>query len=103
MLLLDVFQKKIYEESGGMFSFCRPWRGEEEEEIEAQLAKRLHDLPVESGQELRKISFKDQSCLGQSLSRPDSGMPGCPLSIQGHQYAIPASVREDLAQPSANE
>lgn len=36
------------------------------------LAKRLHDLAIESGQELRKISFKDQSWLGLKTRSRDA-------------------------------
>lgn len=36
------------------------------------LAKRLHDLAVESGQELKKISFKDQSWLGLKTRSRDA-------------------------------
>lgn len=36
------------------------------------LAKRVHDLAVESGQELKKISFKDQSWLGLKTRSRDA-------------------------------
>lgn len=36
------------------------------------LANRLHDLAIESGQELRKISFKDQSWLGLKTRSRDA-------------------------------
>lgn len=36
------------------------------------LAKRLHDLAIESGQELKKISFKDQSWLGLKTRSRDA-------------------------------
>lgn len=42
------------------------------DKAKAQLAKRLHDLGVESGQELRKISFKDQSWLGLKTRSRDA-------------------------------
>lgn len=38
----------------------------------AQLAKRVHDLAVESGQELRKVSFRDQSWLGLKTRSRDA-------------------------------
>ncbi|XP_037040359.1 integrin-linked protein kinase homolog pat-4 [Bradysia coprophila] len=42
------------------------------DKAKAMLAKRLHDLAVESGQELKKISFKDQSWLGLKTRSRDA-------------------------------
>jgi integrin-linked kinase len=42
------------------------------DKAKSQLAKRLHDLAVESGQELKKISFKDQSWLGLKTRSRDA-------------------------------
>lgn len=37
-----------------------------------QLEKRVHDLAVENGQELKKLSFKDQSWLGLKTRSRDA-------------------------------
>lgn len=42
------------------------------DKAKAQLAKRLHELAVESGQELKKINFKDQSWLGLKTRSRDA-------------------------------
>lgn len=42
------------------------------DKAKAMLAKRVHDLAVESGQELKKISFKDQSWLGLKTRSRDA-------------------------------
>ncbi|KAJ6632621.1 Integrin-linked protein kinase like pat-4 [Pseudolycoriella hygida] len=42
------------------------------DKAKALLAKRVHDLAVESGQELKKISFKDQSWLGLKTRSRDA-------------------------------
>jgi integrin-linked kinase len=42
------------------------------DKAKALLAKRLHDLAIESGQELKKISLKDQNWLGMKTRSRDA-------------------------------
>uniref|UniRef100_A0A6B2EA51 Putative integrin-linked kinase n=1 Tax=Phlebotomus kandelakii TaxID=1109342 RepID=A0A6B2EA51_9DIPT len=57
---------------GGLVSLANKDGDTPLDKAKAQLAKRLHDLAVESGQELRKISFKDQSWLGLKTRSRDA-------------------------------
>lgn len=57
---------------GGLISLANKDGDTPLDKAKAQMAKRLHDLAVESGQELRKISFKDQSWLGLKTRSRDA-------------------------------
>lgn len=58
--------------NGGLVSLANKDGDTPLDKAKAQLAKRVHDLAVESGQELRKISFKDQSWLGMKTRSRDA-------------------------------
>uniref|UniRef100_A0A1L8DMM9 Putative tyrosine kinase specific for activated gtp-bound n=1 Tax=Nyssomyia neivai TaxID=330878 RepID=A0A1L8DMM9_9DIPT len=57
---------------GGLVSLANKDGDTPLDKAKAQHAKRLHDLAVESGQELRKINFKDQSWLGLKTRSRDA-------------------------------